>query len=63
VGDALDGAGPDRLAQVLGETDGARLSRAARGLDPSAVRATFTSFGTCSSDEPLADLRALGLLA
>ena len=63
VGDALDGAGPDRLAQVLGETDGARLSRTARGLDPSAVRATFTSFGTCSSDEPLADLRALGLLA
>ena len=63
VGQALDGAGPDRLAQVLGETDGAALSSAARELDASAVRASFTSFGTCSSDEPLADLRALGLLA
>ena len=62
VGQALDGAGPDCMTLALGATDAEALCTQARRLDPSAVRASFTSFGTCSSDEPLADLRALGLL-
>jgi len=62
VGCALEDAAPDGVAQVLAETDAAVLCAQARRLDPSVVRASFTSFGTCSSEEPLADLRALGLL-
>lgn len=46
---------------ALSETDGARLAAAARRLDP-AVRELFVGFGSCSIDEPLADLRELGLI-
>lgn len=57
----------EAVAAVLAEPDaGALVGRlAASGRDALAsVRgAMFTSFGTCSLDEPLADLRRLGLLA
>ena len=49
-------------AQPLSEQDGAALAERTRLLDPSPVRGLFTSFGSCSVDEPVADLRALGLL-
>jgi hypothetical protein len=58
AGLAQDGADP---VPVLSEVDGARLAAAARRLDP-AVRELFVAFGSCSVDEPLADLRDLGLL-
>ncbi|MDA2810902.1 hypothetical protein O4J56_09670 [Nocardiopsis sp. RSe5-2] len=51
---------------VLGERDGKTLAREARTVladehRSRAVRAAFTGFGTCSVDEPLEDLEALGL--
>ena len=61
-------AGGDRAAaaEALAERSGRILSDAARNLTDDQVRllrARFTSFGTCSIDEPLADLADLGLLA
>ena len=32
------------------------------GADPAAVRRLFTSFGSCSISDPVADLRGLGML-
>jgi hypothetical protein len=46
--------------------DGAALAEAVRGWDAgraARARSLFTSFGTCSVAEPVADLVALGLLA
>lgn len=62
---AAAGAGPAACAAALAERDPTRLAERVRRLDESAARAvrrTFRSFGTCSVEEPLADLRALGLL-
>lgn len=59
-----DGDGP-RVAALLAERDGSALARQVADLSPQVVRAVreqFVSFGTCSTSEPLADLRALGLL-
>ncbi len=53
-------------AAILAERHGAGLARRAAALTPEdvhAVRALFTSFGTCEIDEPIADLTALGLLS
>jgi hypothetical protein len=50
---------------ALAEQDGAAVASAVRALDASqiaAVRTVFRSFGTCSIEEPLADLAALDLL-
>lgn len=58
---ALDGATADDLAALLAERDGGRVAERVRGLDP-AVRSAFLSFGTCSIDEPVQELVALGLL-
>ena len=56
---AFDGAGLDEVVATLEERDGTLLAAADR---PSGRR-WFTSFGSCSVDEPLADLRDLGLVA
>jgi len=54
---AFDGASRDEVVATLGD----------RALEPDVAelggaRRWFTSFGSCSVDEPLADLRSLGLL-
>ncbi|MFC3453456.1 hypothetical protein [Amycolatopsis speibonae] len=55
----------DDAEAVLAERDGAVLAERLRALDPdrtAAVRAGFTSFGTCSITDPLTELAGLGLL-
>ncbi|ONF70829.1 hypothetical protein [Amycolatopsis keratiniphila] len=50
---------------VLAERDGAVIAERLRALDAdrvAAVRAGFTSFGTCSITDPLTELAGLGLL-
>jgi hypothetical protein len=64
VAAASGGGGLDQVAAVLAERDPARLTAGTRDLDEDQVmdvRSLFTSFGTCSTDEPVADLIALGL--
>ena len=48
---------------VLEQRESAALVEAARELDLAGARRWFTSFGSCSVAEPLADLRELGLLS
>jgi hypothetical protein len=55
---AFDGAAPDEVVATLEERDADALV----GFDLTGARRWFTSFGSCSVAEPLADLRALGLL-
>jgi len=55
---AFEGAGIDDVVATLDERDGSALAAA----DRSGGRRWFTSFGSCSIDEPLADLRDLGLV-
>lgn len=50
----------ERVARLLTETDPAPLVELARASDGS-WRGSFTSFGTCSVDEPAASLERLGL--
>ncbi|TDW14887.1 hypothetical protein [Kribbella kalugense] len=62
---SLDGASQDELIAVLASRDGADLAARARELsdDQAAnTRKWFTSFGSCSIDEPREDLTALSLL-
>ena len=61
---SLDGGGPDEVAQVLEETDGAALAeRVSADPDEAArTRRWFTSFGSCSVLEAHEDLVELGLL-
>jgi hypothetical protein len=64
VAAALRGAEPGEVAAVLGDHDAEDVAArfASIGPDEAAmVRSLFTSFGTCSTDEPVADLAALGL--
>ena len=56
---AFDGGSREDVVATLDSRDGAAL--AARDL--TGVRRWFASFGSCSVAEPLADLRALGLVA
>jgi hypothetical protein len=58
----FDGAPVDEVAAVLERRDAAALAADARGLDLAGARRWFTSFGSCSVDEPRDDLIALGLL-
>ncbi|WP_017537872.1 hypothetical protein [Nocardiopsis halophila] len=63
----LGGARAAQAESVLAERDGKSLAREAQGVlgderRSRALRAAFTGFGTCSVDEPLEDLDALGLL-
>jgi hypothetical protein len=60
---AFDGSGVDEVADVLERRDGPALAEEARSLDLAGARRWFTSFGSCSVDEPLTDLRSLGLAA
>ena len=55
VREAIDGGDP---APVLDERDPASL----KVTSPEEVRRLFRSIGTCNIDEPLTDLRALGLI-
>jgi hypothetical protein len=59
--EAVDGAASASVAKVLAAGDALPLVTAAQArLDRE--RPLWAGFGTCSIDEPLADLRALGLL-
>jgi hypothetical protein len=58
----FDGAPVPDAVDVLEQRDGAALAEQAGSLDLAGARRWFTSFGSCSVDEPLADLVALGLL-
>ena len=62
---AWDGAGRDEVVALLEERDPATVAGAARaaGTALTSARRWFTSFGCCAVDEPLTDLRELGLLA
>jgi hypothetical protein len=57
---AFDGASREETVATLEERDAARLPVTEQ--DVVRARRWFTSFGTCSVDEPLADLLALDLL-
>jgi hypothetical protein len=64
VAAALDGADDADVTTVLADQDVDRVAAGVRGLDGEAaadVRALFTSFGTCSTAEPVTDLVTLGL--
>lgn len=58
----FDGASADQAVVVLEQRESATLVKAARELDLAGARSWFTSFGSCSVAEPLADLREMGLL-
>ena len=57
---AFDGASRDETVATLEERDATRLAVTAEEV--ARARRWFTSFGTCSVDEPLADLLSLDLL-
>ena len=64
VAAALDGASREQVAAELADRDAVRVAAKISNLDVetvSAVRSLFTSFGTCSTDEPASDLVTLGL--
>ena len=63
---AADGADVPEIAAILGQRDRAAIAAAIHALDAETaadIRWLFTSFGTCSTDEPVADLVSLGLLS
>jgi uncharacterized protein YbaA (DUF1428 family) len=65
VAAALDDASADGVAGVLAEADARAVATAVAALDAdtaAAVRELFTSFGTCSTGEPISDLVTLGLI-
>ncbi|WP_427167389.1 hypothetical protein ACQF4J_31965 [Streptomyces sp. C1-1] len=59
VAAAHDGAGEEAVASVLACREPQSVARRCTPRRRAAARAWFTSFGTCSIDEPLADLSAL----
>ena len=63
---AAAGASTGEIAAILAERDRATVAAEVRGLESEAaaeVRWLFTSFGTCSTEEPVEDLVSLGLLS
>ena len=65
-GGAADGAAVEEIAAILRQRDRTAIAAAIRALDAEAaaeIRWLFTSFGTCSTSEPVADLVSLGLLS
>lgn len=61
----LDGGGEADARTVLADRDGPALAGRLRELSSrqvTAARSAFTSFGTCSTTEPLAELIELGLV-
>jgi len=66
VGSAAAGADTADIAGVLAHRDPALVAQQILALDPGTtadIRGLFASFGTCSIDEPLADLIALELIS
>jgi hypothetical protein len=66
VGAAVCDAEVGEIAAILGQRDQAAIAAAVRALDPETaaeIRWLFSSFGTCSIKEPIADLVSLGLLS
>ena len=62
---SLDGADRDRVRELLAERDAAHVAAAVSDLPAelaASVRRHFCSFGTCSIEEPLADLVGLRLV-
>ncbi|NIK61811.1 hypothetical protein [Kribbella shirazensis] len=62
---SLDGAATDEVAALLADRDGEALAARARDLSDDQAASTrrwFTSFGSCSIEEPRADLTTLGLM-
>lgn len=60
-----DGPDPAVLAGILAETDGYRLAHQVEAIaadQANRVRELFTSFGTCSVEDPFLDLVVLGLV-
>lgn len=65
VAQALAGRPVEEIAALLCDPDSARLAGQVRDLSAeqmTRVRGQLVSIGTCSISEPLADLRALGLV-
>jgi hypothetical protein len=65
VAAASHGASTEEVCDLLAERDAATVAARIARLDDEAIadsRYLFISFGTCSTDEPVADLVALGLL-
>jgi hypothetical protein len=65
VRELIGGAHMNVVRVALAETDGRRVAAAISELTPrqtTQVRSLFQSFGTCSVDDPLAALRAMGLV-
>jgi hypothetical protein len=66
VGAAVAGADPRHVAAALAQRDPAVVVEQILALDADTtaeIRSMFTSFGTCSTDEPIADLTSLGVLS
>lgn len=64
---AVSGGGPAEIAAALAQQDTDAVVAGVVAMAPgsprfAAARGLLTSFGTCSIDEPVADLEALGLL-
>jgi hypothetical protein len=62
---ALDGADADAVAKTLAERDPSVVATKIRAItapEAAGVRTWFRSFGTCSIDEPVEDMVALGVL-
>jgi hypothetical protein len=59
---AFDGSQRSEVVDLLEEREAAVLVERARDLDLAGARRWFTSFGSCSVDEPLEDLLALDLV-
>jgi len=58
----LAGGSAADAAALLAERDGATVAARVLAVDAPAARAAFTSFGTCSVTEPLAELIELGII-
>jgi hypothetical protein len=66
VGAAVADAGPSEIAGILRQRDRSAIAAAIRALDEDAaaeIRWMFTSFGTCSTKEPVTEMVSLGLLS
>ena len=62
---ATHGEPLDRVERIVAEQDGAVLARRVAAMDVTdavVTRSFFAAYGSCSADEPVADLVTLGLL-